>query len=82
MFKLPWIFTVILLNEVDEMSRIVILLTQPEKDALKELAESELRTAQSQALFIIIRELERLGLLPRSENKAVERPITSDKIEN
>ena len=70
----------ILIIEVNEMSRLVIFLSEPERDALRELAEFELRSPPSQALLIIRSELERLGLIPCSDEiTVVEKPVSEKK---
>ncbi len=45
------------------MPRITNTLTQPQKDALRTLAEREFRELPAQAALLIRTELERLGLL-------------------
>ena len=46
------------------MTRITISLQDPEKTALRALAQKEFREPRAQAALIIRKELERLGLLP------------------
>jgi hypothetical protein len=45
-------------------SRITLILEATDRQALEELAERELRDVRQQAILIIRRELQRLGLLP------------------
>jgi hypothetical protein len=49
---------------IEPVNRLRLILSQREYTALLEAAESALRTPESEARFIIRRELERLGLLP------------------
>ncbi|MEW6406635.1 MAG: hypothetical protein AB1649_33050 [Chloroflexota bacterium] len=51
------------------MAKIIIHVEDHECNALDQLAEREYRTLQAQAALIIRKELERLGLLPGSEDK-------------
>jgi alpha-galactosidase len=56
--------TAFLLTGGEEMtSRITLVLDAAERQALEELAERELRDVRQQAILIIRRELQRLGLL-------------------
>lgn len=45
------------------MTRITIILNDKEKIALRALANNQLRDPRDQAVFIIRRELERLGMI-------------------
>jgi hypothetical protein len=45
------------------MAKIIIYLGDPERDALNQLAQRELRAPRAQAALIIRRELTRLGML-------------------
>ncbi len=49
------------------MSRVTVTLKSAERDALCKLAENERRDPRAQAAVIIVRELERRGLLPPAE---------------
>lgn len=49
-------------------TRITISLEQRERAALMRLARSELRKPRDQARYIIRRELERIGLLPPTDD--------------
>ena len=46
------------------MARIIVPLKITERDALVQLAERERRDPRDQAALIVVRELERAGLLP------------------
>ena len=50
------------------MAKIIIHVEEHECNALDQLAEREYRTLQAQAALIIRRELERLDLLPGSDD--------------
>ncbi len=54
------------------MTRITISLRDPEKIALRELAETEFRDPRQQAALIIRQELERRGLLAIGSNANAE----------
>jgi hypothetical protein len=45
------------------MAKLIIYLGNPERDALHQLAQRELRAPRAQAALIIRNELSRLGLL-------------------
>ena len=45
------------------MAKLIIYLGNPERDALHQLAQRELRVPRAQAALIIRNELSRLGLL-------------------
>jgi hypothetical protein len=47
------------------MSRVIVSLSQEEREALVKLALTDLRSPRDQARFIIIAELQRLGLIPK-----------------
>jgi hypothetical protein len=63
-------------NEVN-MTRITISLKDPEKTALRALAEKEFRDPRAQAALIIRQELERRGLLTATEPPALPMPTQS-----
>jgi hypothetical protein len=48
------------------MAKLIIYLGNPERDALHQLAQRELRAPRAQAALIIRKELSRLGLLTTS----------------
>lgn len=58
------------------MAKLIIYLGNPERDALHQLAQRELRVPRAQAALIIRNELSRLGLLtppvPQSDKQNQE----------
>lgn len=46
------------------MAKIIVYLADPERTALHQLAQREMRAPRAQAALIIRRELTRLGMLP------------------
>jgi hypothetical protein len=60
------------------MTRITISLQDPEKTALRALAEKEFRDPRAQASLIIRRELERLGFL-QTDSEPSTQLLAGDK---
>jgi hypothetical protein len=52
------------------MAQVTVKLKNEEKDALQQLAERERRDPRDQAALIVVRELERAGLLATKANTA------------
>jgi len=49
------------------LQRMTIYISEPEKAALKVIADEELRDIRTQARLLVRKDLERRGLLPSSE---------------
>jgi hypothetical protein len=52
------------------MAKIIVYLGDQERNALLQLAQRELRLPRAQAALIIRQELERQGMLPKSETQS------------
>ena len=64
------------------MAKIVILLQDNERDALVTLAEREFRDPRIQARLIIMRELERAGLLQINRLPIVSNDKSNQEVAN
>lgn len=60
------------------MSRVVVSLKTAERDALVELAQRERRDPREQAALIVVRELERAGLLGTVKADSGKQGTTDD----
>lgn len=52
------------------MAKIIVYLADPERNALQELAQREMRSPRAQAALILRQELTRLGMLPDQSQAA------------
>lgn len=52
------------------MAKIIIYLGDPEREALHQLAQREMRAPRARAALILCRELNRLGMLPEQTQSA------------